>query len=160
MSVLSLSAENLDSRGYKNGIWSGIILLIQSWRTFFWKASSYFHLPACLVFSSLFRRIISHFIEAVCGYMPADSAIMISRLLISHPSQTEEVQSGWVNCKVGEKLGGLAGAQGRVVSGLKSNWQLAKCFLGLIMGLILFSIFRPRHQKRMQPVFQMAKTGG
>lgn len=113
------------------------------------------------MFRSLFRGIISHFIEVICGYTPADSAVMIYRLSISHRSQTEEVQSRWVNCKVGEKLGGLAGAQGVVVSGLKSNWQLAKhCFLGLIVGLILFSIFWPRHQKRMHPVLQMAKTGG
>lgn len=111
------------------------------------------------MFSSLFREIISHFTEVICGYMPADSAIMIYRLSISHRSQTEEVQSGWVNCKEDEKLGGLAGAQGTVDSGLKSTWQLTKhCFLGLIVGLILFSIFRPRHQKRMHPVFQMAKS--
>lgn len=108
ISILNLSAENLDWRGYKNGILSGIILLIQSWRTCFWKASSYFNLPACLVFSSLFRGIISHFTEIIRGYAPTDSAIMISGLSVSHWSQTGEVQSGWVNCKVGEKLSGLA----------------------------------------------------
>lgn len=113
------------------------------------------------MFRSLFRGIISHFIGVICGYTPADSAILIYRLSISHRSQTEEVQSRQVTCKVREKLGGLAGAQGVVVSGLKSNWQLAKCcFLGLIVGLILFSSFRRRQQKRMHPVFQMAKTGG
>lgn len=119
-------------------------------KTFFWKASLYFRLPACLVvFSSLFRGIISHFVEVIHGYMPADAAMMISRLSISHWSLTEEIQSGWVNCKVGEKLSGLAGAQGIVVSGLNSNWQLAKHWF---WELILFNIFR------MCPAFQMAKT--
>lgn len=39
-----------------------------------------------------------------------------------------------MNCKVGEKLGGLAGAQGVAVSGLKCNWQLAKRFFGVDSG--------------------------
>ena len=97
------------------------------------------------MFSSLFRGIISHFVEVICGYMPADSAIMISELSVSYRSQTEEVQSGWVNCKVGGKPGGLAGAQDVVVCGLKSDWQLAERW---VWGLTLFNTFR------MHPAFQ------
>lgn len=125
IAVLSLSAENLDPRVYKNRTVGGIILLIQSWKTFSWKASLYFHLPACLVVcSSPFRAIISHFREAMCGHAPAGSAIMISRLSVSHRSQTEEVRSGRVNCEVGENLGGPAGAQGVVMRGwsLMGSW--------------------------------------
>lgn len=112
-----LPCRKLGPEGLQNAVLSGIILLIRSRRTFFQKASLYFHFPACSRFRSPCRRALSRSVEVACGYALAYAATVVSRLLVSRQRQTEEIQS-----KVGEILGGLAGAQGVVVGGVTDSW--------------------------------------